>query len=92
LGNGALWGLGIGAGLAAALLFTAGDNGDADSARGLAIVGIYGGAGAGIGVGIDAVVRNTYVILERPVATPSGWALAPSLSSRGQGVRLTFRF
>ena len=104
LGNGALWGLGIGAGLMTVAVAAAGVE-DGDEGWAVLAIGFYGGVGAGIGVGIDALIKTTQVIYERPAtATTTGqnvptspapstrWHVVPLVSPRAQGARITVRF
>ena len=62
LKNGALIGMAVGGGLAAAAM--AATLGNSDANAGVFVVGalLYGGIGAGIGVGIDALVEGRRVI------------------------------
>ncbi len=65
LGNGALWGLGVGAVMGGLMVATM-CNGDPDCAGVGAIVAlVYGGLGAGVGVGVDAMITRPHVIYER---------------------------
>jgi hypothetical protein len=90
LGNGAWWGLGIGAGLAGlAVAATGVEDGEAGYAA--LAVAVYGGLGAAVGVGIDALITRKYVIFERP-GTSARWRLEPVVSPRAQGARLSLRF
>jgi hypothetical protein len=83
LSNGALWGLGVGAG---AGYLTCGT---CHVLPGLMMAGVYGGIGAGIGVGIDALIKGNVVVFRRrdstgrivvaPQLAPSHKALAVSL-------------
>lgn len=93
LSNGALWGLGVGGGLAV-LATAAACNGDDDCggwAAALALV--YGGIGAGIGVGVDALITRQHVIYERGVGS-ARLGIAPLVEARrrGAGAALSFRF
>lgn len=72
LGNGALIGFAIGAGLASILGFTSSEARDEGAALILFGALVYGGAGAGIGVGIDALGKGLRVIYKRRPAGSSG--------------------
>ena len=67
LSDGALRGLGAGAGFGALVILTCGQC-DWRAAPGLAasIIGFYGAIGTGIGVGADALVRRNQIIYRRP--------------------------
>jgi len=70
LANGAWWGFGVGAALAAAVLvaYTACDlcDGELGPGEAAAAIGVYGAMGAGIGVGVDALIHRQQVIYRRP--------------------------
>jgi hypothetical protein len=94
LGNGALWGLGVGAGLATVGVATAAasDDFEEEEAGWAALaIGLYGGIGAGIGVGIDALITRQQLIFERPAGATSV-NLIPLLTGgrRGALLRITF--
>lgn len=91
LGNGALWGLGIGAGLAAVAIASSDlESGD----EGWVVLGmaVYGGIGAAIGVGVDALITRPHVIYEKPGTATARWRVAPIVSRTRQGARLMVRF
>lgn len=90
LGNGALWGLAIGAGLGV-LVVSACDCTDRAGWMLLAS-SVYGGLGAGLGVGIDAMIRRGQLIYQ-PRLTSSGRVMvAPWLARRSAGVSLSMGF
>jgi hypothetical protein len=86
LRNGALWGLGTGAGVGIAMC------GTCHIGPGLMMAGIYGGLGAGIGVGIDAIIRGQATVFERPGASGTKVTVAPRLSPSHQGVMVSVKF
>lgn len=90
LSNGALWGLGIGAGLMGLGLAAVGVE-DGDEGWAVLAVAIYGGIGAGIGVGVDALIRSKQVIYQRPT-TSVGWRVSPLVTPIARGARISFRF
>jgi hypothetical protein len=96
LANGALIGLGVGAGFAAVgLALLANDDGyddDLGVGEAAAVVAIYGGIGAGIGTGIDALITRQRVIFERRGAPPVTLGVAPQFGPRRAGARLTLGF
>jgi hypothetical protein len=88
LGNGALWGLGAGAGLVALTIATSGHGPDGWATVALLV---YGGIGTGIGVGVDAMVTRREVIFERPAGSTT-FDLIPLLTGgrKGAVLRITF--
>jgi hypothetical protein len=95
LGNGAIYGLAIGAGFAATLLavVAAVDEHEGVSGSDVAIIlGAYGAIGAGAGVGVDALIRRRHVIYQRPSTSGVQVEVAPWLTSQRKGVRVTLRF
>jgi hypothetical protein len=95
LGNGAIYGLAIGAGVAATLVavVAAADEDEDVSGSDVAIIlGAYGAIGAGAGVGVDALIRRRHVIYQRPPASALPVGIAPWLTSQRKGVRVTLRF
>lgn len=97
LGDGALWGLIIGAGATATAIAIAvnsegGSFEEEDLGFALAVIGIYGGAGAAVGVGIDALIKKEQVIYQKGGASSARWQLAPVVTPRVQGARLSVRF
>lgn len=92
LGNGALWGFGVGAGLglAGGLAVAAGDG---VSPLVIPLVALfYGGIGSGIGVGVDAMIARQQVIYEKPRAATARVAVVPLLTRDLKAVRLSLRF
>jgi hypothetical protein len=92
LGNGALWGLAIGAGfgiVTEALYYDSSEGGAGWIAVGAAL---YGGLGAGIGVGVDAMITKPTIIFERPATRSSRIAIAPTFNGGRRGVMVAFRF
>jgi hypothetical protein len=65
LANGAWWGFGIGAGLAAVAFSSCDECWDSPGFA-LGIIAGQGAMGAGIGVGIDALIRREQTIYRRP--------------------------
>lgn len=95
LGNGAIYGLAIGAGVAATLLavVAAADEDEDVSGSDVAIIlGAYGAIGAGAGVGVDALIKRRHVIYQRPSASGLQVGIAPWLTSQRKGVRVTLSF
>lgn len=91
LGNGAYWGLGVGAiigGLAAGGLSEGHDTAAAAALGAL----VYGAIGAGIGVGIDAMITGDHVVFARPGRGSVLLRVEPWVTPRVQGaaVRLGF--
>lgn len=94
LKNGALWGLGVGAGFAATALalLSGGDCYDTANCFGFAAaaIGVYGGIGAGIGTGVDAMIKGQQVVYQAPVS--ARLQIAPLVTRRSKGVQLAFGF
>lgn len=91
LGNGALWGLAIGAGLATALVIAEPPNED-DVGWALLAIGVYGAMGTGVGVGVDALITRRQVIYERPATRGTAIGVGTSLTPRRAGAFLSLRF
>ena len=91
LKNGALIGMGIAGGLAAALSLAAIGESDADAGLLVFATLAYSGIGAGIGVGIDALVEGRRVIYASSGAPTTRLTVAPLLASRRKGVLVSFR-
>jgi len=91
LGNGALWGLAVGAGVTLVVGLSTVEGSDQDWVwLGAAV---YGGVGAGIGVGIDAMIRDEYVIFQPPSAPPrTDVRLVPLLTPKRQGLLVSVAF
>ena len=94
LANGAVWGLGVGAGWGA--LIVAGlasedhDTGGPGAVAGF--IATMGGLGAAVGVGTDALIRGRRVIYDKPAPSTAALRLSPLLGRGEKGVRLSFRF
>jgi hypothetical protein len=86
LANGALTGLGVGAGFGMIVC------GRCHVGPGLVAAGVYGGIGAGIGVGIDALLRSDVVVFQRKVGGGPRISVAPQLASSHKGVTVSVRF
>jgi len=87
LGNGALIGLAVGAGLATVgvAALCAGDE-SCDAGGAILVVGLYGGIGAGIGVGIDALTPGKKVLVySAPSASSAARISVSPLVSPGRG-------
>ena len=86
LGNGALTGMAIGAGLAVAAVAS---QASANELGWIPLVAlVYGGIGAGIGVGVDALIERDRVIYAR--STPA-ISIAPMSGHRQRGVFVSVR-
>ncbi len=94
LGNGALWGLAVGAGIATVAVATAvasEDFEEEDAGWAALAIAVYGGIGAGIGVGIDALITRQQVIFERP-AGATVVDLVPLVTGGRKGALLRITF
>jgi hypothetical protein len=93
LGNGALWGFGIGAGLVAIGVALACDGCGGEEA-GYILLGaaLYGGMGAGIGVGVDALITRPHVIYERRPVSGARLGISPILTAGRKGALVSFGF
>ena len=94
LGNGALWGFAVGAGLAAIL---AGANAaecdcDINTRLWLLLVAGEGAFGAGIGVGIDALIRRDLVVYQPRPPVARRLAITPVLARGSAGITLSMGF
>ncbi len=94
LGNGALWGFAVGAGLAALAVGTAASDCDCDVSAGawLWVVGANSVFVAGLGVGIDALIRRDHVIYRPGPAASRRLAIRPELARGRAGVSLSMGF
>jgi hypothetical protein len=96
LKNGALIGLGVGAGLAGGLIVAvcSGDECEVGADWVLLAVGAYAGIGAAIGTGIDALVPGKKrVVYRAPAGGPSArLMLVPVLTPRTKGFALSLTF
>jgi hypothetical protein len=93
LKNGAIIGTGVGLGLgiAGALIFC-GEFGDCGGEAAAAIA-VYGGIGAGIGVGIDALIPSKRTVFTGGPQTALGrFKVKPIVSSSRKGVAVAFSF
>lgn len=91
LGNGALIGLGAGAGFGFIGMLASGADFDHDAGWILVATGFYAGIGTGIGVGVDALIRRESVIYES--APPRTQVrVAPMLAPRRRGLLVTVGF
>ena len=94
LGNGALIGLGVGAGLALVACLAEVEGSDAGWCA--AVAAVYGGIGAGIGVGIDALIPGKKIAAYRAPASvaapPARLSIAPVITPRAKGVAVSFAF
>ena len=94
LTNGALWGLAVGAGLAAVSASLVGVDcyGTANCVGNVAgAIGTGAAMGAGIGVGIDALIKGRKVIYQSPTGA-NRLNVVPLLTSHGKGVLLSLNF
>ena len=92
VGNGAKWGLAVGAGLGAlAGIAIVSDYGDGAVAVIPVFALLYGGLGAGVGAGIDAMHSSNQVIYARRAAA-SKVTLRPILTSGRKGVLASLTF
>ena len=96
LGNGALWGAAISAGLVVLTLSVTAADCDCDVSAGAWLWLVAGNAafGAGLGVGIDALIRRDHVIYRqspRP-AISRRLTITPALGRRSAGVSLSMGF
>ncbi len=93
LANGALIGLGVGAGSALVTLaiFAAGDSESVDGGSWALLTALFAGAGTAGGVGIDAMITREYDVFRRAGTAPQV-RLQPLLAPHGGGVRVAFAF
>jgi hypothetical protein len=94
LGNGALIGLGIGAGVTAIgiAILANGDTYDVNGGEAALVTAIYGGLGAAIGTGIDALITRRQVVFEKRSASGIAFQVAPLLTPTRTGARLSIGF
>ena len=94
LANGALWGVGIGAGWGALIVVgLASEDHDTGGPGAIAgFIGTLGGLGAAVGVGADALIRGRPVIYEKTALGAATVWLSPLLGRGQKGVRLSLRF
>jgi hypothetical protein len=86
LRNGALWGLGTGAGVGMVTC------GRCHVGPGLVAAAMFGGIGSGIGVGIDALIRTEMTVFQRRGAAGGKVTVVPQLAKSHQGVMVSVRF
>ncbi|WP_291984129.1 hypothetical protein [Luteitalea sp.] len=95
LANGALIGLGVGAGSALVVFAVfAREEGDIvgiDGGDAVAMTAIFAGAGVAIGVGIDAMITREYDVFRRGGTGPQV-RVQPLLAPHGGGVRVALAF
>jgi len=96
LKNGVLWGAGLGF-LGGVTMVCVGDSemcSDPEGKWGTVMIGLIGlAAGAGVGAGIDGLIHGRDVAYRAPGAGPSArLSLAPIVTARTKGVRLSFSF
>jgi hypothetical protein len=93
LGNGAKWGLGIGAGLGlAAGLLIASEYGEGGGAYIPILALVYGGIGAGVGTGMDALILSDQVIYFKSPRSSARVTVSPLVTSERKGVVVAFGF
>jgi ABC-type Fe3+-hydroxamate transport system substrate-binding protein len=93
LGNGAKWGLGIGAGLGlAAGLAIASEYSEARGAYIPILALVYGGIGAGVGAGMDALILSNQVIYFKPPRSSARVTVSPLVTPERKGVLFAFGF
>lgn len=94
LRNGALIGLGVGAGLAALLVAAVcAEEGGCGPEMAIGVL-VYAGIGAGIGTGVDALIPGKKILVYQPASRQPGLtlSLSPILRPRRQGVAATIHF
>jgi hypothetical protein len=96
LANGALIGLGIGAGVSAigiaAWVNSDTYEGEVTAGEAVAVTLLYGGLGAGIGTGIDALITRRKVVFERHSASGVTVQIAPLLTPTRAAARVSIGF
>jgi hypothetical protein len=96
LANGALIGLGIGAGVAAIgiAMWVSSDDyvGDVSGGEVVFAMAMYGGLGAGIGTGIDALITRRQVVFEKRSASGVTVQIAPLLTPTRAAGRVSIGF
>ena len=92
LKNGALWGLGIGAGLGLLSFVSTEDSPGLSAGEGVAATLMMGGFGTAVGVGVDAIFRSNEVIYSRPGRTSTRLTLSPLLVRDREGALLSLGF
>jgi hypothetical protein len=96
LANGALIGLGIGAGLTA-IGFAVWVNsetygGQASAGEAVGVTALYGGLGAAIGIGVDALITRRQVVFEKRAASGVTFQIVPLLTPTRAAGRLSIGF
>lgn len=94
LWNGML--IGLGAGVAAALVAISGECGSNDSEcsaiTAAAFVPLFAGIGLGAGAAIDVAIRRQETVYQRPAGGTSQSGISPILARRAAGVRVSLNF
>lgn len=90
LGNGALWGFAVSAGLAALAISNCDCN--VGTETWLWVVTANGVFGAGLGLGIDALIRRDHVIYRSHLASSRRLSIRPELARGSAGVSLSMGF
>jgi hypothetical protein len=91
LKNGALIGLAVGGGLAAAAVATTSADGYVNTGYFAVALLSYAGIGAGIGAGIDALIEGPRVIYASPVSPTTRLSIAPFVRGPRKGVLVSLR-
>ena len=90
--NGALWGVGGGAGAFGVLAAIFCSDGDCEfDATVAGAIAMYAGLGAAVGVGIDALITRRHAIYERP-SNSAVLSVAPILANGRRGMALVVRY
>lgn len=95
LTNGALIGLGTGAGISAIGIAISSANDvydDVNAGEVAAVIALYAAIGAGIGAGIDALISRHRVIFERESGPAVSLMIAPQFGPARVGARLSIGF
>jgi hypothetical protein len=96
LANGALIGLGVGAGVAAVgiAMWVNSDTyeGETTAGEAVGVTFLYGGLGAAIGTGIDALITRRQVVFERRSASGVSVQIAPMVTPTRAAARVRIEF
>ncbi len=92
LKNGALWGVGIGAGLGLTTLIDTEESPALPAGEAVGATLVFAGLGAAVGVGLDALFRSNAVIYSRPGRASASLTLSPVLIRGGAGALLSLGF